>query len=230
MIDIHSHVVPAIDDGSPDIETSLKLCRGLMELGFSGAIATPHIISDIYPNTEISIAQSFHLLNDKLQENKVHFPLRYAAEYLLDETVHSKIQRGGKLLCVDGNEVLIEFSYAEEPENITELTFPLQLQNHSLILAHPERYRYWHGDFAKYRWLKELDLKFQVNALSLTDYYGTKVKEMANELLTKGLVDYIGTDLHHEKHLHALTKHFGKSGISQLVTKYKLKNAKTELG
>lgn len=229
MIDIHSHILPNIDDGAPDLTTSLMLCKGLTVLGFNGVIATPHIISDLYPNTEENILSSCQSLNKSLIENNINLKLSVAAEYLLDETVISKINKDIKLLTFPNNGLLLEFSYSHEPENIVEYTFPLQLKEYEMVLAHPERYSYWHGKMEQYESLKEMGFSFQLNALSLTNYYGKQVNETANMLLQNGMIDYIGTDIHHERHLKALLQHFGKSGLQEIIQKYKLKNKNFEI-
>jgi tyrosine-protein phosphatase YwqE len=228
MIDIHSHILPGIDDGAPDLSTALDLCKGLVELGFSAVIATPHIISDVYPNTEENIITAFKNLNAEVVKNKIPIKLNVAAEYLLDDTVLAKLSKDVQLLSFPNKGILLEFSYAQEPTEITEYTFPLLLKEYKMVLAHPERYSYWHHDLNQFEILKDMGFAFQLNALSLTNYYGKQVKETAQWLLNKGMIDYIGTDIHHERHLKAMIQFFGGSGIKELSDKYKLKNNQLE--
>jgi protein-tyrosine phosphatase len=228
MIDIHSHILPGIDDGAPDLSTALELCEGLVELGFSAVIATPHIISDVYPNTEENIITAFKNLNAEIVKNKIPIKLNVAAEYLLDDTVLAKLSKDVQLLSFPNKGILLEFSYAQEPTEITEYTFPLLLKEYIMVLAHPERYSYWHHDLNQFEILKDMGFAFQLNALSLTNYYGKQVKETAQWLLNKGMIDYIGTDIHHERHLKAMMQFFGGSGIKELSDKYKLKNNQLE--
>jgi tyrosine-protein phosphatase YwqE len=229
MIDIHSHILPNIDDGAPDIDTALMLCKGLLQLGFKGVIATPHIISDVYPNTEESIIASYQILKQSLLKNNIKLALGVAAEYLLDETVVSKMDKNIQLLTFPNKGLLLEFSYSHEPENITEFTFPILIKEYSMVLAHPERYSYWHGKISQYELLKDMGFSFQMNALSLTNYYGKQVAETANVLLQNGMIDYIGTDIHHERHLKALLQHFGSSGLQDIIQTYQLKNKDFEI-
>jgi tyrosine-protein phosphatase YwqE len=229
MIDIHSHILPGVDDGAPDLDTALMLCRGLIELGFKGVIATPHIISDVYPNTEIIINRAFEKLKLAISQHQININLNVAAEYLLDDTVLAKLNKDVQLLSFPNKGILLEFSYAQEPNEITEYTFPLVLKDYKMVLAHPERYSYWHGNLAQYEMLKECGFAFQLNALSLTNYYGKQVKETATLLLQKGMIDYIGTDIHHERHLNALLKYFGSNGLQDIIKTYQLKNKDFEI-
>ena len=224
MIDIHSHILPGIDDGSPNVETSLVLCNGLKQLGFSKLIATPHVISDTHPNTPETVLSALAILQDALKQNGSQIEVVAGAEYMIEDEMLQLVNNKNRLLTLLNDKLLCEFSYAIEPENITNYTFDLQLSGYELVLAHPERYNYWHGDLKQYTRLKDWGFEFQVNALSLTPYYGKSVQKMANELLSKGYIDYIGTDLHHERHLKALTDHFGSNGFEQLIKKYHLKN------
>ena len=229
MFDIHSHILPEVDDGAPDMETSIMLCHGLVELGFKGVYATSHIISDTYPNSEEKLKESFLFLKDEIQKHRINLSIGLAAEYFLDESVLNKINNDIQLLSFPNKGLLVEYSYSQEPEKITELTFPVQLQDYTLVLAHPERYNYWQGNLVQYERLKDIGFAFQMNALSLTEYYGKQVKDTANQLLKAGMIDYIGTDIHHERHLNALLKYFGKTGIQDLIETYSLKNNQFEI-
>lgn len=224
MIDIHSHVLPGIDDGSPDLNTSIELCKGLVDLGFTAVVATPHVISDTHPNTSETILSAYSLLKNELEVLNIPIALTAAAEYMLEDELLTLVDADSALLSVNGDKILTEFSYAVEPDNINNYSFNLQLASYELILAHPERYPYWHGDFKQYTRLKDWGFEFQVNALSLTPYYGKQVQKMANDLLNKGFIDYIGTDIHHLRHLAALKDFYGNSGFKELIKKYKLKN------
>lgn len=229
MIDIHSHILPGLDDGAPDMETALQLCKGLIGLGFKGVIATPHIISDVYPNSEEKIKSSFDDLKIALQKSEIDLQINVAAEYMLDDTVLAKINKNFQLLSFPDKGLLVEFSYAQEPHSITEYTFPIQLKEYKMVLAHPERYSYWHTNKMQFENLKELGFQFQLNALSLTNYYGKQVKDIAQWLLTENMIDYIGTDIHHERHLKSLLQYFGSNGLPELIEKYQLKNKHLEL-
>ncbi len=202
--DMHSHLVPGIDDGSPDIETSLRLIKGLTDLGYKKFIATPHILWDIYKNTPDTISASHRQLTTALKENNTDVPIQFAAEYYLDDHVTDLIEEESPLLTIKNNWVLTEFSFISAPLDLKEKLFALQIANYHPIIAHPERYLYFSNDRSTYDMLKEAGYYFQVNLLSLTGYYGKGAQELAEYLVKKKYVELLGTDLHHFRHLQAL--------------------------
>lgn len=201
--DFHSHLLPGIDDGSPDPETSVQLIQGLQEQGFHRLITTPHIIQDIYPNTAETIQKAYQLLQEYAAQRGVELPLRFAAEYMLDDSFKDQVTRKN-LLTLDGEKVLVEFPMAAAPLQEHQLLFDMQMHGYVPVLAHPERYRYWHTHLSHYEQLKNNGAYLQLNLTSLVGYHGSDVKKVAWQLLRKGWVDFLATDLHHEKHLRAL--------------------------
>jgi protein-tyrosine phosphatase len=227
MLDFHNHILPGIDDGSPDPETSYKLLLGLKELGFEAIVATPHTIADTHPNTPETISNSYQILNQYLQ--KQHHPTisGYASEYMMDDVFLNAVRRKEPLLCISQKNILVELSYAQKPDHLEDYSFQLQIEGYIPILAHPERYGYYHKNaLENYDYLKDLGFDFQLNLLSLTPYYGKDVQKVAHELLQKGFYDYACTDVHHERHLHALQEHFTAESLKDLMKKHQLKNHK----
>ena len=202
--DMHSHILPGLDDGSPDLGTSLTLVRGLMSLGIKRSIATPHIISDLYRNTPAGITASLQLLQEGITSAGLDFTVSAAAEYMLDDSFFEKIAQGEPLLTLYDNYILTEFSFGSQPENPQMMSFNIITNGYTPILAHPERYGYFHHNYKAYHLLKELGFVLQVNLLSVTGYYGAPVAKAAKYILKNGLATFAGTDLHHEKHLFAL--------------------------
>lgn len=202
--DIHSHILPGIDDGSPDIPTSLQLIRGLMELGVNKSVATPHVIGDMYRNTPDTIHASLLALQEAVSREGLDFELSAAAEYMLDAYFLDLLADKKLLLPVSGNLLLTEFSYSTMPSNPEKMSFALITEGFSPILAHPERYAYYYRDFREYHRLRELGFLLQVNLLSLTGYYGREALKAARYMLKNDLVSFVGTDLHHSNHLAAL--------------------------
>ena len=203
-VDMHSHLLPGIDDGSPDVETSLMLMQGLKDLGFSKFITTPHILWDMYKNDPTTIAAAKDTLQSALYRNADATPLKAAAEYYLDDHFDELLQFGQPLLTIRKNWVLVEFSFVSAPLNLKEKIFELQIKGYQPVLAHPERYLYLSGSKSLYDSLKDAGCLFQVNLLSLAGYYGRGPQELALYLMKKNYIDLLGTDLHHERHLHAL--------------------------
>jgi len=204
--DIHSHILPGIDDGSPDIASSLKLVQGLYDLGYRRLVATPHVIGDFYRNNPGIINKELERLKIACTEVEIDIELSAAAEYMLDDYFLQILKHKDQILPIYQNFVLTELPYSVMPMNVNEMVFEIIMAGYKPILAHPERYFYYHRDFEEFYRLKELGFLLQVNLLSITGYYGAPVAKAAKFIFDKGLADFVGTDLHHERHLEALNK------------------------
>lgn len=204
IVDMHSHILPGIDDGSPDVETSLLLVKGLYDLGVRTCIATPHIIGDLYRNTDETIEPALAKLQQACATAELPMQISAAAEYMLDDYFMDLLRSQKPLRTLHKNLLLTELPYTSQPANLQEMLFHIITAGYQPVLAHPERYFYFHHDFEEYKWLKDLGFILQVNLLSLTGYYGKEVARAAKYMLDEGLSGMVGTDLHHERHLRAL--------------------------
>jgi tyrosine-protein phosphatase YwqE len=204
--DMHSHLLPGIDDGSPDIKTSLELIRGLEALGYKKLITTPHVLWEIYPNTSEIINESLAALQKAVKDEGINIELKAAAEYFIDEYFEAQLQNKAPLLTISGNKVLVEFSMVTAPMDLQQVLFEMQIQAYQPVIAHPERYSYLLNRRELFDELREAGCQFQANLLSFTGYYGKPVLELAEYLAKKGYYDLAGTDLHHERHLSMLQK------------------------
>lgn len=202
--DMHSHILPGIDDGSPDLATSISLVKGLKALGIERCIATPHVISDLYRNTPETIQSALDVLRQGLIQEQIDFSVSAAAEYMLDDFFLRMLSEGRPLLTVHQNLILTEQSYAAPTGNLHEIAYKIAKAGYKPIMAHPERYNFYHNKWHEYERLKEMGFRLQVNLLSITGYYGPVVAKAAKFILKEQLADYVGTDLHHARHLHAL--------------------------
>lgn len=202
--DMHSHLLPGIDDGAASLEASLDLIRGMKALGYRRLITTPHIIWDLYRNTPAIIQDKLALVRSALEEQGIEVELRAAAEYFLDEHVEELLRKKEPLLTISDNKVLTEFSMLFPSMSTKDILFEMQMQGYQPIIAHPERYQYLQQNKEFYEELKDMGCLFQLNLLSLNGHYGRGVKELAEYLLDKGFYDLVGTDLHHFRHLEEL--------------------------
>lgn len=216
--DIHSHILPGIDDGAPDVATSIELIRGLMQCGITKSVATPHIIGDMYRNNPDTIFAAQKILQEELDQQGIAFELSAAAEYMLDNYFFELLNNKVLLLTVQDNLLLTEFSYASMPAYIEKMSFAIITEGYSPILAHPERYSYCHHDYKIFHHLKELGFLLQVNLLSFTGYYGKEVEKAANYIIKNDLASYLGTDLHHERHLSALQNPHNKKIFKEVLS------------
>lgn len=219
-IDMHSHLVPGVDDGAKNVEDSLNLITGLKELGFAQLYTTPHTLQDIHPNTSITLQQGFSQLNGRLPEG---IQMNLSSEYYLDEQFQQQVSAGA-VLPLPGNRLLIEFSQIARPHDLEEQIFDLGIKGYQIILAHPERYLFFHKQFSYYTRLKEMGIELQVNALSLTEHYGKNIKQIAEKLIEKDMIDFIGTDIHHVKHLDVLKQVPASKFFKRLLESGLLKN------
>ncbi|HMO60599.1 MAG TPA: histidinol phosphatase [Ferruginibacter sp.] len=202
--DIHSHILPGIDDGSPDLVTSLTLIKGLHKLGIRRTVATPHIIGDLYRNTAETIMPALDMLKTACADEGIDIEISAAAEYMLDDYFIKLLRSDVPLLCVHKKFLLIEQSYAAATSNLNEISFELISQGYQPIMAHPERYFFYHNKYEAYTHLKDMGFLLQVNLLSLTGYYGKSVARAAKYIFDNNLADFVATDLHHLRHLAAL--------------------------
>lgn len=204
--DIHSHLIPGIDDGVKSMEESISLLRSLEELGYRKVVTTPHIMSDYFRNTPEIILDGLEKVRESARENGINLQLEAAAEYYVDEVFVQTLAKKERLLTISGNHLLFEISYINPPENIYNLAFDMQVQGYVPVLAHPERYPYWYGKEEVYAKLKELGVLFQLNTNSLVGYYGPAVRFCAEQLIEKGMIEFIGSDMHGNRHLEALRR------------------------
>lgn len=203
--DIHSHLLPGIDDGSPDVETSLQLLKSLSDAGIRKFICTPHVIGDMYRNTPETINNALEKLQKAVRQEGLDIEISAAAEYMLDDHFMELLRKKEPLMKLARNHILTELSYSTPPEKLEEISFEINVNNYQPIMAHPERYRYYHQNYEAYNRMKELGFLLQVNLLSLAGYYGKGVAKAAKYILDNHLADFVGSDLHHFNHLNVLT-------------------------
>ena len=222
--DMHSHLLPGIDDGSPSLQTSVKFIRGFAELGFKKIITTPHIFWELYPNTPEIIHRKLDEVREALTSEGINIELHAAAEYFMDDHFNELLRKKTPLLTISGNMVLVEFSMVAAPLDLQEVIFNLQMLDYQPVLAHPERYTYLNRRRELLENLKTTGCLFQLNLLSLTGYYGEQVQELAEYLLENDYYDLAGTDLHHERHLSMLQKLTDLPYYQQMETQRVFKN------
>ncbi|WP_437920224.1 tyrosine-protein phosphatase [Sphingobacterium sp. LRF_L2] len=222
QVDMHSHILPGLDDGCQSKEQSLQLLDRLTALGLSQFYLTPHIFPDLYSNNPEKIGMAFA----DFQKTEARPCVKgYAAEYMVDSHFgHLLATESPTLATLPGNHVLIEMSYIQESKNIEGYIFDLQVKGYKPILAHPERYVFYHQDPKPLLRFKDLGCLLQLNILSIFGYYGANEKRLARHLLDKGLIDFVGTDVHHERHVTMLEKGLSKKDIRPYFKKCKIQN------
>ncbi|MBQ7042414.1 MAG: hypothetical protein IJN66_06890 [Muribaculaceae bacterium] len=223
--DIHCHIVPGVDDGSPDVGTSVELVERMKGWGINRIIASPHVTQEAFENTPETIAPALAALKSGLDAKGVDVELSHSAEYRIDEFFMAQLE-AGNVVALPGNYLLVENSFLQEPWDLDKTLFDLKVRGYKPILAHPERYYYYYGKRGRYDELHNVGTLFQINMLSLAGYYGKDEKMIAEYLLEKGYVDFIGTDLHRHAHADAIDAYLASKDYRKIAPKLHLLNDK----
>ncbi|MDE7413573.1 MAG: capsular biosynthesis protein [Muribaculaceae bacterium] len=189
--DWHCHILPGVDDGVRTMDKSLSILDRYEELGVKKVWLTPHIMED-YPNTPESLRARFEELK---QNYKGNIELRLAAENMLDSLFEERLEKNEFLpIGEEQRHLLVETSYMNPPYGMDEMMRRAMSMGYTLVLAHPERYRYMDED--DYRDLKAKGIVFQTNLVSLVGGYGETARKKAEWMLKEGMTDLLGSDLH----------------------------------
>jgi protein-tyrosine phosphatase len=203
-VDMHSHLIPGIDDGAKSLQDSLDLIRRLAGYGLRKLVTTPHIQHEYYRNTPEIILGGLEILRKALKEEGISIQVEAAAEYYLDEIFLQKIKNGEQILSFGDQYVLVETGFMSKSEVFMDCLFQLEMRGFKPILAHPERYQYLIDDPKSLQEIRDRGVILQLNLLSLTGFYSKSIKDFAEMLVDKGLVHFMGTDCHNARYLDAL--------------------------
>jgi protein-tyrosine phosphatase len=200
-IDIHSHLIPGIDDGVQTVEESVTMIRKMQDLGFRQLYTTPHIMWDCYKNTPERILSGLTDVRIACSAANLDIEINAAAEYFIDEHFVELLEIPNSILTLPGNRVLVELPYSTPLMNTSETLFHIIERGYTPVLAHPERYTYFYSDPSIYKKLCGQGCELQVNILSLGSYYGENIQKMAEWLLKNKLITFLGSDAHKIQHL-----------------------------
>jgi tyrosine-protein phosphatase YwqE len=204
--DIHCHILPGVDHGSPSLEKSLEMLQAEAEMGISRVILTSHVTAVTFENTREKLMDAFLKLQDAVTDAGLDMELALSAEYRMDE-YFDKEYAADHLLPMPGNHILLENSFQQELMNLDELLFDMQIKGYKTILAHPERYTYYSRRRKRYEQLHNAGARFQVNILSFTGYFGEEARDSALWFAKNGMIDYLGSDMHNIKHAHIIMEY-----------------------
>ncbi len=222
-VDIHSHLIPNIDDGSQSMEQSIEMIESLIRLGFRKIITTPHIHPN-YPNHPEVILAGLSKLQKELIKLNLDIEVEAAAEYYVDQQFHQKVKDNDTILSFGGKHVLVETPFINKPAFFESAMFDLKASGHTPVLAHPERYVYLEGSIEWLEELKDMGVLLQVTLGSLGGYYGKVPEQIGNLLLKKDMVDFLGSDLHRPSHLAYLEKGLNAKYVQRALKENRLKN------
>lgn len=222
--DMHSHFIPGIDDGAQDLEQSIEMIKAFAELGYTKVVTTPHVMADGYKNTPEIILGGLEKVRAEIRRQGIAMEIDAAAEYYLDHELEQKVMRGD-VLTFGNRHLLFELPFIGEPAVLPGVVFGMQTQGYRPVLAHPERYTFWHADWSKYERLKERGVLFQLNTVALCGAYGPSTKKIAERLIDAGFIDLLGSDCHAMGHVEAIKATLKEPYLHKLIASGKLLNA-----
>lgn len=181
-------------------------------------------MTDGYPNTPERILSGRDQVREALMQQQIPVEFDAWAEYYLDETIKKKIDERS-LLTMKGNYVLVELSYLIKSFSATSYFYDLRSACYNVVLAHPERYPYYYEEsLEQYREIKDQGVLFQLNIASLTGIYGKGARNMAEKMIDAGMIDFISTDLHNERHMGYIRDSLKLPYLEKIITSGQLKN------
>lgn len=224
--DIHSHVIPGIDDGASSMEDSLQLVEEMYNLGYRKMIITPHVRFGSFENDTDTFDKRLELLEIAADEKGLNMEFEVGAEHTMDEYFRHLIKID-KLKSFNDGWLLIEFPFHSLPAHWKDMIFDLQIAGYKLILAHPERY----VEFLPFNKkvideLKDRNILFQMNITSLAGFYGKHVLKFAKYLVEKDYIDILGSDLHNMRHIEYIKKSLHNKDVFNLINSGILQNRK----
>jgi len=214
-VDIHSHIIYGLDDGATNLKDTMFLINKLKSFGYEQFIATPHTTPLVWENSKEDILAQYDKVLLETGKSTTH--LRVASEYLMDDSFFKRLENE-RLLTLKDNFVLVEMSYINPPIQLYEIIMQLISDGYVPILAHPERYNFYKNDYDSFKRLKQAGCLFQLNLLSTTGYYGSGIAEVADYLLKQEMYDFVGSDVHHTKHIIGFSSEVVIKNINALET------------
>lgn len=216
--EMHCHLVPGIDDGQTTASGGADLVEREADWGITRIFCTPHITQDTFENTPEIIAHAFRQLQEEIKRRNVEVSLDYSAEHRLDVFFLNQLDKGA-IKPFPNSYLLVENPFVQEAWDLDNRLFDLNVKGYRPVLAHPERYSYYFFHPERYEQIHAAGTLFQVNLLSLAGYYGKEIKRIAEMLIDRNLVDFIGTDMHNASHADAIDRYLSSRDYKAHVRK-----------
>ena len=213
--DIHCHIMPGVDHGAATTEDSLQLIESQQGWGIEQIILTSHVTESTFENNPETLADGFERLTKAVAEAGNPIKLAYSAEYRIDSLFMEQLENN-RIVPMPDNYLLVENSFIQEPIGLDRLLFDLKVKGFKTIMAHPERFPYYHESLRRYEVLHDAGNLFQINLLSLAGYFGKETKKVAEWMVKNGMVDFLGSDIHHMRHVNAINKYLKSSDYRKL--------------
>lgn len=198
MIDIHSHILPGIDDGSRKISMTLEMIKRASLDGTTDIVATPHYRKGYFYVPYKEVKEIATNLNKLLKEEGIDCNIHYGQEVYYSESIIEDLENGEIGTINDGQYMLVEFPMRRIPGEAIDYMYELKLRGITPIIAHPERYKDFMNDITKVNEFINEGCLFQMNAGSILGDFGSEVKKCSEKLIKNRIYNFIGSDAHND--------------------------------
>ncbi len=206
-VDVHTHILPSLDNGTDTIEESIAILRAMAEDGVRKVIATPHIMNDFYKNSVETIQNAKNLLAAEIYKRNIPIGLEVAAEYFVDVSFAALLDSKEPLLTFGQKYLLFETTIIGFSSFLEEVVNHIFKRGLKPVLAHPERYLYLQQNYKLAHQLHSLGILFQVNITSLESLHNP-TRQLAEYLISEGLADFMGSNVHNQHDWNTCRKSF----------------------
>jgi protein-tyrosine phosphatase len=196
MFDLHCHLLPGIDDGAPEFETSLEMARAFVDQGVEVVVCTPHILPGLYHNTGQQIRQAVAALQERLGDAGVPLKLEAGADNHVIPQFVDGLKRGHLLTLAGSAYALAEPPHHVAPARLEDLFFDILLAGYVPLLTHPERLSWIENKYSTVQTLAARGVWMQITSGSLTGRFGRRPRYWAERMLEEGIVHILATDAH----------------------------------
>ena len=225
MIDIHSHILPGIDDGASNFDASIDMMRELCEQGITDVIATPHYIDEtIYTSAMPENLVLLNKLKKKMCEAGLKMNIYLGNEIYINGRIDELIKNREASGLADSKYLLVELSMSGDHPQYEDILKDLMDQGYKVVLAHPERYVSFQNDFEAIEHIYNMGVLLQCNIGSIVGQYGKKAKKTVKKLARKKMIFAFGTDIHHcrgvgmiEDAKKKLSKYYGEAEMEKVL-------------
>lgn len=226
MIDVHSHIIPKIDDGARELEESYIMIKEAENSGFTNIISTSHYIEGYYEEDKEKIDEWIKLTNNTLKEKKINVTLHCGSEIYITQNLVDLIKNKKANTLAESRYVLFELPMNSNIKYLNNIIFEIKSHNMIPVIAHPERYTYVQENPNILIPLIEQGTLFQGNYASIIGKYGNYAKTTMKKLLKADMIHFLGTDCHRKNDIYnemkeiliVLSNIVGKEKIEELST------------
>lgn len=201
MIDLHCHIIPAIDDGSASIEESIKIAKEAKKSGFTHIFCTSHFMEEEYILKEEN-EKLLNNLREELKKNSIDITLYNGNEVYISTEITNWIRESKFQTLNNSRYILIELPMTTKFPRINEIIFEILVKEYIPIIAHPERYNFVQEDPNSLISFIEQGALFQMNYGSIIGNYGKKAEKTATILLKNNMIHFFGTDNHRKNSIY----------------------------